>query len=115
MLEMEILQSLHSILFMTFVFGLNILSLFEILDIFSIGVKDISKPFAIIILFCMSIILYLLLVYNGKSLKIIHQYEGETKRDRIKGRIIIIAYIVLSIVLLGSTFFLMMKKNRGEL
>ena len=104
-----------SILFMTFIFGLNILTFFVILGIFGTGVKDISNPCAFIVLICLLIILYYFLVYNDKSSEIMHQYEGETKQDKIKGRIVIIAYIVLSMALLISTFFIKMMKNRGDL
>ena len=104
-----------SILFMTFIFGLNILTLFDILVILNISIGDISKSAALAVLLCVAVALYFSLVYNGKSSRIISRFEGETKKDRLKGRISVVVYIVLSMALLMSTFFLMMMKNRGQL
>jgi len=104
-----------SILFMTFIFGLNILTLFEILDILGIKTGAISKSMALGVPFCLFIALYFSLSYNGKSSKILSQYEGEEKKDRLKGRIRVVVYIVLSMALLISTWLLMAMKNRGRM
>jgi hypothetical protein len=107
------IASFASILFMTFFFGVNGLTFFEILDISGHGIRAFSGRTAIIILLCISVILYFLLVHNGKSARILNQYEGETKKDKVKGRIAIIFYIILSIAILISTFLIMGIKNRG--
>ena len=60
-------------------------------------------------------ILYWFLVWNDKSISVLKKYENESKRERIQGRHILVSYVVGSIVLLMVSFYLMMKKNRGEL
>ncbi len=60
-------------------------------------------------------ILYSLLVYKGKYLEILKKYDEEPKEAKIKGRILIILYLIGSVGLLVFSFYLMMKKNRGEL
>ena len=108
------IASFASILFMSFTIGLNVLTLFEILDILKVGIGDISKISAIVSMTMLTIILYLLLVFNGGSPGILHQYEKEPTNDRRKGMITVILYIIISIGMLLSTFLIMASKNKSS-
>ena len=102
-----------STLFMTMIFGVNVFTVMEILDIFGVGVMHISKFMAIAAMVCIFIGLYFLLVYNGRSAKTIERHAGETQKHKLRGRLALIAYILLSIALLVSTWMLMAIKNRS--
>lgn len=105
--------SFASTLFMTMIFGVNIFTLIEILDLLGIGVNHISKSVAIGVMAFIFVSLYFSLVYNGKSAAIVNLYAGESKKDKLKGRLGLIAYIVLSILLLVSTWIFFAFRNRG--
>jgi hypothetical protein len=104
-----------SVMFMTFMITLNVVTVFDLLSFFGHGISFFSKPIWIAGLVSLAVVLYFLLSYNGKSARILSQYEGESKRERMKGRIIVISYIVLSMAAVIGSFFLLMMKNRGEL
>jgi uncharacterized membrane protein len=89
--------------------------LFYILTGKHINYPNVSPTIVIIILFVLVSVLYLLLGREEKILEIKKKYENESKKDTLKGRILIICYIVLSYVLLFSSVYLVMMKNRGEL
>lgn len=48
----------------------------------------------------MMVILYFVYVKNKRYLQIIEKYRDESKRDKLKGNIIIIAYVVVSLACL---------------
>jgi hypothetical protein len=60
-------------------------------------------------------LLYFLFVHNNKYLEIAKNYKNETPKKEKMGKIFAIIYVVLSIGLTILCFYLMMKKNRGEL
>jgi len=72
-------------MFMTFMIGLNVVTVFDLLSFFGHGISGFSKPLWITGVVSLAVILYFLLVYNGKSASILSRYEGESKRARLKG------------------------------
>jgi hypothetical protein len=60
-------------------------------------------------------VLYFILSWNGKSVEILSEYENEPKKDKIKGRVMIIGYMIFSLIMIMLSFYLMMKRNKGEL
>ena len=104
-----------SVLFLTFIFGLNVLTIYDLLYIIGLNIKSVSKPIGVIIFLAPAVIFYVLLVYDGKSSKILEQYAGELKKDKLKGRIILVAYVVLSMAAVIVSFLLMAMKNKGKL
>ena len=60
-------------------------------------------------------LLYFSFVHKKKFLDIAMSYENETLKEKNRGRIFAISYFVLSIGLMIFCFYLMIKKNRGEL
>jgi len=65
--------------------------------------------------FLLTILLYLSFVHNKKFLEIAKSYENETSKEKNRGKVFAISYFVLSIGLIIFCFYLMIKKNRGEL
>lgn len=65
--------------------------------------------------FLLTTILYFFFVHNKKFLEIGKSYENETSKDKNRGKVFAISYFVLSIGLMIFCFYLMIKKNRGEL
>ncbi len=65
--------------------------------------------------FLLSTILYFSFVHNKKFLEIGKSYENETLKKKNRGKVFAISYFVLSIGLMIFCFYLMIKKNRGEL
>ena len=107
-----------SIGLMSMMFFLNVITLIGFVHIFTgvhINVNNNSKTISVIEVFGLVIILYFLLLWKEKYLNTLKKYEGESKKDKIKGMIIIINYIIISIGALLFSFYLMIKKNRGEL
>ncbi len=102
-----------SIMLMTIMIGLNLTTVVLLLFVFGLRFELVSKPVWVIGFLSPSVLLYFLLAYDGKSDRIVSRYEGEPRRARIKGRVIIICYIVLSLAAFVGSAFLLMMKNRG--
>lgn len=60
-------------------------------------------------------LIYFSFVYKKKYLEIAKSYENETSKEKYRGNVFAISYFVLSIGLIIFCFYLMIKKNRGEL
>lgn len=65
--------------------------------------------------FLLAALLYFSFVYKKKYLEIAKSYENETSKEKNRGKLFAISYFVLSIGLMIFCFYLMIKKNRGEL
>ena len=65
--------------------------------------------------FLLVVLLYFSFVHNKKFLDIAKNYENETTKEKNIGKVFAISYFVLSIGLIILCFYLMEKKNRGEL
>lgn len=101
---------------MTGLFWANFMTVIGVM--YAFGYMSISLPsplLAIATAFIPAIPLYFLLVFRGKSERVLNRFEGEPRRQKIIGRIIAISCIVLSVGGMTGAFFLMMMKNRGEL
>lgn len=108
----------YTILLMAMLIGLNITALSAFVYVFSGQKVDISfgsKAVILIEYLGLSFALYLLFVRNGKHLEVLKSYEGESRKEKIRGKFFAIGYFVLSIGLVIFSFYLMIKKNRGEL
>lgn len=104
-----------SVAFMAFAIVLNVACVITLLYALA-DVKIIpSTPVALTVAACILISLYFLLVYNGKSSRIMAQYKGEDRKEWVRGRIVVIAYLVLSFAVLMASVFLMIRKNDGGL
>ena len=65
--------------------------------------------------FLLATLLYFSFVHNKRFLEIAKSYENETPKEKNRGKLFAISYFVLSIGLMIFCFYLMIKKNRGEL
>lgn len=65
--------------------------------------------------FLLTTLLYFSFIHNKKFLEIGKSYENETLKEKNRGKVFAISYFVLSIGLMIFCFYLMIKKNRGEL
>jgi len=65
--------------------------------------------------FLLATLLYFSFVHKKKFLEIAKNYENETTKEKNRGKVFAISYFVLSIGLIILCFYLMEKKNRGEL
>jgi hypothetical protein len=65
--------------------------------------------------FLLTAMLYFAFVYKKKFLEIAKYYESEPSKKRNRGKIFAISYIIFSFLLMISCFYLMIKKNKGEL
>lgn len=65
--------------------------------------------------FLLATLLYFSFVYKKKYLEIAKSYENETSKEKTRGMVFAISYFVLSIVIMIFCFYLMLKKNRGDL
>ncbi|MBC7508371.1 MAG: hypothetical protein H7320_06425 [Ferruginibacter sp.] len=108
------IAELAAIMFMTFIFTIHIVTIWMfIISVLHIaGVMKVSVIFVIIQMASFLTFLYYTLVYNGKSDIILENFKEETKSEKAKGRFILIAYIVISIILLYVSFYLKMMQNR---
>lgn len=102
-------------LFMSMIICVNILTLVELLEMLGTSVVHLSKFTGIVGLACIFTGLYFLLVYNGKSAAIKKSHAGETKKNKLRGRLALIAYIILSIGLLLSTWLFLAFRNQGRI
>lgn len=107
-----------AVILMSMMLLLNINTIIAYVYVFTgnkISISNNSKALILSEVIFTTILLYLLLAWKGKYLKILKEYEGESRREKLKGRVYIICYIVFSIGFLLLSFFLMIKKNTGEL
>ena len=105
-----------SILLMTFIFWINVLSglmLNIIIDPRSTNVF-FGKYVVVCIMASIFFALYFFLVYNGKSEQLLSKYLDENRKDRIKGRIIVILYISFSLLILMTLFFFKAWQNNNR-
>lgn len=108
----------YAVFLMAMLIGLNIYTLVSFIYIFTGQRIDLNQGSNVIILLeymVLSIALYLLFVRKGKYLEIAKEYEAENNAQRVKGNLIAFTYFLLSIGLIIFSFFLMIKKNKGEL
>lgn len=106
-----------TVLLMGMLIGLNITALSAFVYIITGQKFDVSfgsKAFILIEYLALCFAFYLLFVRKGKDLEIIKNYEGETNKDKLVGKIFAIVYFIISIGLVIFSFYLMMMKNRGE-
>lgn len=107
-----------AILFMTLTIWVNIYSIFNLIYVFlnyRIDISFNSKPIIILQTFSITFILYFLFIYKNKYIAISKSFENESKKDRSFGFRVLLFYIILSYLLIIFSFFLMIKRNRGEL
>lgn len=64
--------------------------------------------------FLLTTLLYFSFVHKKKFLEIAKNYGNETTKEKNRGKVFAISYIVLSFLLLFFFVYLMIKKNRGE-
>ena len=101
---------------MTFTFWINVLSglmLYIIIDPRSTNVF-FGKYAVVCIMASIFFALYFFLVYSGKSEQLLSKYLDENRKDRIKGRIIVILYISLSLLILMALFFFKAWQNNNR-
>lgn len=107
-----------AIILMTMTFFLNYITVMSLLYVFTkayISLPDISIKIVLTIEFVFISIFYLLFAREKKCLEIKKEYENESKKDQIKGRITVICYLILSYLLFSFSTYLMMKKSQGKL
>jgi hypothetical protein len=104
-----------SVCLLTIMIFLHVVTVVGILYAFG-HVKIVpSKPIVLSFMAGIGILLYLLLMYNGRSSRILLAYKDEDRKAYIRGRIFIICYLLLSVGALMGGMMLMMLRNRGEL
>ena len=107
----------YAIFLMTMTIMLNVYTASSIAYLTGHGIDlGLHTKFKIILICALlTIIFYFSFVYKKKYLEIAKSYEMESDKNKSTGKLAAISYIVLSIALLIFSFFLMAKKNRGEL
>ena len=70
---------------------------------------EIPRFVAWVVIVCVPSLLYFLLMYNGKSKKIVEKFRGEDPKARLTGRIVVVSYMILSFV----AFIVSMFMNPG--
>jgi len=107
-----------TVLLMSMLIGLNITALSAFVYFLTGQKIDISfgsKAIILVEYLTLCFAFYLLFVRKGKNLEILKSYESETSKEKERGKVFAISYFVLSIGLIIFCFYLMIKKNRGEL
>jgi len=100
-----------SVLLLTMMFYLNYYSIIGFLYAF-FGIKiDVSNIALFILGLSTCLILYFLLVSRGKSNSIITKFEDEDESKKKTGRIIILSYIILNVLIFMVSILLMAKRN----
>ncbi len=106
-----------SLMFMTFLFMVNCFSVsFILYGIFGIKLplnNAISNGLTVVSL--IFIFNYFIFIHNKRYKSIISLYNSETKDQIKKGNATIIIYLVLSFILMGIGFYLMILRNNGHL
>ena len=103
-------------LLMLLIFNLNIFTLISFIDVF-LDIKINYDTKLNILLLCLFeiVVFYFMFIKEKKYLEIAKFYENETKKNKVIGNLFILSYIILSFILILFSFFLMIKKNRGQL
>ncbi len=107
-----------AIILMTMTFFLNYITVMSLLYVITkdyISLPDISITIVLTIEFVFISIFYFLFAREKKCLEIKKIYENESKKDQIKGRIIVICYLILSYLLFSFSTYLMTMKSQGKL
>jgi hypothetical protein len=99
-----------SIGLLTMMISLHLAAVYGILYYFGLDF-EISKVTGLVVVLVVIGLLYFLLFYKGRANKLLERLESEDRKDYIKGRIIIILYIILSFILFGFGMYLMASKN----
>jgi uncharacterized membrane protein len=113
----DLVAEYYAIFLLTMTFGLNLYSIISFSYLFGYNI-DLGLDTGLTIgvsFFILTFIQYFIFLNNKKYLELVKTYETETHEDKIKGRLIIIGYLILSFLLLIISMYLMAKKNRGEL
>ncbi|HTN06664.1 hypothetical protein [Agriterribacter sp.] len=107
----------YAILLMTTTIMLNIYAVVSLAYVFgqNINLGLSSTNTILLVASILTVIFYFSFVHNKKFLEIAKRYENETSKEKIRGMVFSISYFVLSIGLMIFCFYLMIKKNRGEL
>ena len=109
---------LTSLLLITILITINLATLDAVIYSFTeykLRIFPITKINTLFLVIAVFAILYFLLVKNGKSNKILNQYGGESRNQKIRGISKALFYLVLSLLCLFLSWYFMMKRNRGEL
>lgn len=93
---------------------LNIITVLGYLDILFQITLNISKGYKLAIGFAFIIFSYLYLQPH-KSDKVIEQYSIESRKRKIMGNFLVTIYSILSLLLMFSSWYLMLLRNRGQL
>ncbi|BEG98217.1 hypothetical protein [Bacteroides sedimenti] len=107
-----------AILLMTMTLFLNYITLKSLLYVFTKinkNILDIPNTIVLTIAFVLVSIFYLSFAREKKFLEIKMEYENESRKKLLTGRLVVICYLVLSYLLFSLGLYLMMMKNRGEL
>ncbi len=107
----------YAILLMTMTIMLNIYAVTSLAYVFGRKIDlGLNRTFTILLTASiLTIIFYFAFVHDKKFLKIAKSNENETSEEINRGKVFAISYFILSIGLMIFCFYLMIKKNKGEL
>lgn len=105
-----------SLIFLSFLLLINLFSIFFILH----GFLEIKMPFhnaidGLITVGVIILINYFLFIYRERYKAIIKNHKNESTKNVRNGNIKVIAYIVLSFIMIIVGFYLMIMRNRALL
>ena len=93
---------------------LNVLTLFSIIYLTDVKLHLTTEMF-IGVFICIILTFYFKIIKDNKFENIIAKYQSESNSQIFKGKFIVLAYIIISPLLIFLLFYLMMLKNRGLL
>jgi len=100
-------------LFIVFLLVLNLLSitstLYGLFGIKLLADNGLEKAFSIA--FLLFVLSFFLFIYRGRYKKIIATYKMETKQASRKGNLFVCLYVVLTFLMMGIGFYLMILRN----
>jgi hypothetical protein len=107
----------YAILLMTMLIMMNVYSITSLVYVFgrkvNLGLNSVTS--ILLIVATLVITFYFSFVYKKKFITIVKSYEVGSDKKKMAGNIFAISYFILSIGLMIFCFYLMIKKNRGEL
>ncbi len=108
---------MFSFLFLSFLLMINFFAFAYILYAF-FGIKMPLQNATIgglTVIGIICVVNYFLFIYRNRYQKIIKRYKGEKSATVRKGNIAVVIYMVFSFIMIATSFYLMIMRNRGLL
>lgn len=103
-----------SLFFVTTIIWMNIQTLFSIAEYLAgHNILQLSSEIQVLLFFVPLLTAnYLILIYDGRSKKILNTFKSESSENRTRGNLYIATYVAVSFILLFSITFMRIKTTR---